>query len=46
MIPASAYLKNHGRVRILWYQNPDIFCVLTKRDEKRFVHRDELVFIK
>lgn len=46
MIPTFAYLKNHGRVRVLYYYGPNVFCVLTKRDEKRFVHRDELVFTK
>lgn len=45
-LPLFAYLKNHGRVRVMWYQNPNVFCVLTNRDERRFVRRDELVFTK
>lgn len=46
MIPAQAYLKNHGRVRVLHYVANGTFCVLTRRDERRFVHRSELVFVK
>lgn len=46
VIPMTAYLKNHGRVRIMYYAANGTFCVLTNRDERRFVHRDELVFLK
>lgn len=45
-IPIEAYLPKHGRVRVLWYQGRGTFCVLTNRDEKRFVHRDELRFVR
>lgn len=44
MIPTKAYLRNHGQVRVMYYLANGTFCVLTKRDERRFVHRNELVF--
>lgn len=43
-IPTRAYLPSHGLVRVLYYVANGTFCVLTNRDERRFVHRDELRF--
>lgn len=45
-IPTAAYLPKHGRVRVLYYHANGLFWVLTKRDERRLVHRDDLVFCK
>lgn len=45
MIPARAYLKNHGHVRVMYYVANGTFAVLTNRDERRFVHRNELEFL-
>ena len=44
-LPTYAYLKGKGKVRVLSYDN-DRFTVLTTRDERVFVHRDRLKFIK
>jgi hypothetical protein len=45
-IPIYEYLKGKGKVRVLMYQGNDRFFVLSERDERIFVHRNRLDFIK
>lgn len=45
-MPRYAYYPNHGRVRVLDYHGRGLFWVLTNRDERRLVHRDEMVFVR
>jgi hypothetical protein len=44
--PKYARLANVGRVRVLEYIGEGVFRVLDKSDQKRRVHRDQLVFLK
>lgn len=45
VIPAYA-VWNNKRVRVLSYDHDGLFWCLDSRDERRLLHRDELVFVK
>lgn len=43
-LPSTAYLPKIGRVRVLAYKGGGYFEVLDRRDNRRLVHRERLVF--
>lgn len=45
-LPTHAILGTIGKVRIKSYDRNGYFHVVDNRDNKRYVHRDRLTFIK
>lgn len=46
MLPKRALLPGIGHVQVLGYHRNGYFHVLDGRDERRYVHRDRLTFLK
>lgn len=45
-LPTHAMLGSVGRVQILGYHRNGYFHVLDSHDERRYVHRDRLQFLR
>lgn len=44
--PEWAYVPGRGECRVLEYRGMNVFILLTKKDERIYVHRDGLRFKK
>lgn len=45
-LPKYAIMRSIGRVRVLEQNTKDTFWVLDSRDQRRLVHRDQLIFVR
>lgn len=45
-MPSTAYLPKIGRVLVLAYKGDDYFEVLDRKDNRRLVKRERLVFTR
>lgn len=45
-VTRQGYAKNIGTVRVLYYHGDGYFMVLDRKDERRLLHRDRIIFTK